>query len=579
MRVVCVSKFEEEPSLKAAVQHAITHGLPDILNREALTVGAGSSSSSSTAARPSVDITLWLRGLFLDMFAKEAAATALDTVENRVANLCEGLQIVCGLFGEHFPKEAADFVADFNAIKMLFECAAGQLVSSSAALQDAVARWNAVEFATVRATVQQTEVMASVLSSVGCALQASSKDVLAAKKFSRALEILTEAELPHTRVSQGTDGVETLEICHFNRVVDNTALESLEESLALISEALGIWSSQTAELRSKELQDWCEAFDKSLRFLDACLQLHAYALCVEGEVVWTAAELPSASQLLDLSTSLNESFVDGSPLAALAATFAGFVQKLPERLGAALAVSDAVQDLAKTLTVNSQHRADLLEMLLSLVSLGEAPASPASALADWRAKQSTNSRTSAYLHKASRFLSEFGKVSSGFASFDKVDIFQQGPFKVEFEAGGATRAHAISLPQAATCSKVLVEGNAVRTVRCLCEAVSQLVLKMFAQSVPLEHGEAIVEGKGPEKQTLELSKIAAKGLADTVTKTWYCQDTHTPSVLTSTALVCNMYSFTTLRVLWISWLCTCNSKSSIGALEAVVVPRRTCVKD
>jgi hypothetical protein len=145
LRVVGVAKFEEEGSLAAAAESLIEGGLVKALG--AVTAPAPAEHSSGSQAQ-TIDVALWLSGLFFDLFARAANEASEKAVDVRTNEVCKELQRSYNLFEKALPQQqCGEFLFNLNTLKVLFEAAAQELVSSAAALQEAVHRWNSVVLA------------------------------------------------------------------------------------------------------------------------------------------------------------------------------------------------------------------------------------------------------------------------------------------------------------------------------------------------------------------------------------------------------------------------------------------------
>lgn len=168
-------------------------------------------------------------------------------------------------------------------------------------------------------------------------IQASSKDEVAATKLDRAVEIVRDSRLPALTPAQasGADG----RLCQCNALVDMSFVESLEEGLCLVAEALRLFSAPAAENASRSFHIFPRELVSPVSFYDECFCVYLEALLpatsigrlIRPQESDTSNDGPEVG-FLDMGQTLASRIVDEEPMAKFAGQISNFALGLPSYL-------------------------------------------------------------------------------------------------------------------------------------------------------------------------------------------------------------------------------------------------------
>jgi hypothetical protein len=509
-----VKTWSEHKSLaKAVIAIMGDEGLPATF--DALQ-GKEMSSSSSSQPRTSADV--WLRGVITPTFShfftdgnEEAVAVASSRMS---ADLCEARSRIVDAAA--FARKVPEALADVSAFVCILEANVDPPIIRATQLKECVARIEAEHFVHFRDMVKGSELWKSIFATASNALQLSAKDSLADSKLKRARSILDDGRLPRLMGPPAIDdagddpcGSESLAfvVRNFFMISDGSVFGSYEESIALVSESLSMWSLLRREEAKQEVMEWVSALVLNILFVDMVTSLFLQSvawrgglpdmmvLFGSGGLVW-----PSEVNLSRLTACLDKYSVDELALEDCIRSFTALMKSCSPELQAD--AKTLVSDLDEFVLKNIKYRSAMVSALSCLATISEVPACPQVVIEDWIAKQTLGRPCESFIEKAMQLL---GKVNTMISNAPS-EIFdydaKEGDIRMAWDEGESSDIFVASFNLAASLPRVLAGMPVWAHLRELVHGSIQQAVQAFAQSLHLD-----VVGPGPG-QVEDKSKLA-----------------------------------------------------------------------
>jgi hypothetical protein len=360
----------------------------------------------ATAAR--LNPNVWLRSAFLEVMAanfktkleKESPAARVAAMYDDVDAIQRTLKKASLL------KDLPDFAEDIEAFRQALGVVVQGVSGKTSSLHGAVQRIMGEAFEVFRSSLTGNEPWNLVLSTAANVCQTGAKDGLADQKLGRAVAILEDDRLPKV-VANPNAGQEASDdagdtVVNFELITDMTVLESFDESLVLVMEALQTWTPFRRENQMEAVNAWVQKMLERVRFVDECSYLWLRCICDRGGLheVKSCGTLGDALwQLLrQLGLILQQKAMDEQPLLDFVGRFRNVLEKIKAAGedeqpagGSGLDVAGQLDNVEK----NVRTRCDLVDCITTLASLTSFPPSPSAAIDEWKVQKGKDG----FLHK------------------------------------------------------------------------------------------------------------------------------------------------------------------------------------
>lgn len=478
------------PPATHALGQAVEGGLPRLFEQEA------AEAKAAGLATPSTTPAGWLRTPLLHTFAivlGGADGEAGEAADQRVKALLGDVQSVARLVEASFADNAGvtEMLKHFEAILLCTaapECAHGESVS------EALLYFEDSSMQNFRAIIEGTSGGQGVFLAAACFVQESAKGAAGAAKVDLATDKLTDARLPTLLAAgaagEGDDGAGlTVENCAV--LLDGGIISVLDESTALVSEALALWTASQLDREGGKVLAWLKVLSEKIRLWDACMSawLPAYALApaVEYGLLGTEAEPEQGAEaqaLEEISTRLDSDPVDEAPAQALIRSVVRLCEGLPVAFRLRAECIDCAGAMSSEVLPNSENRKKIVELVDLVCACPTAPESADAMVQEWttpspEATEVCFLRYSLELLRAAESLSDAKLVHGPFGDGVEPETALGFVFGPDNEEYSGSAAQAMDIPE------WLRELAFVRELRTKVSACVESVLRQFAEAAHL----------------------------------------------------------------------------------------------
>ena len=290
---------------------------------------------------------------------------------------------------------------------------------SAKSLQKAVKMISSPTYRLLVTSVESTGLWDAAKSATASAVQASSKDVLADGKLEKAMATLREV-LPSfvcDETSKGdtpemegespddtgeTPNVKQFKISNFDAIADLSIVDTIEEAMTLVTEAVTMWSPLRLEEQTPNVSAFADMLTNMLNATDSVLGVF-YTALVHGPLR-ELSSFPDVSSdvLATLRARIRNSCPDTTQWATLTGRIKTMLERFPRKLNLKndrdlFEYLDAIEaDISKHVA----ERSSLLNALLLISTMARVPSSPEEALEEWGGDDGNGKKESSFLAKA-----------------------------------------------------------------------------------------------------------------------------------------------------------------------------------
>ena len=232
-----------------------------------------------------ISVSSWLRSILWKALGDRSQAVDDDSATLQCTLktwIAQGSSIVGQMrMDSEFASHCNDLIDEVAVFNTVLNSATDAPNARASEVKKAVERFNTAEMKPLRDVFVNSAVGKVVMSAASELIQVSSKDEVGNAKMARAMNILLDDRLPHWGYQDSSQTPNL--IMNFGDIIDMTIVESLEESLTHVVEALRMWSTAGRDLYLETMNEWLNKLTATIVFFDTCGSVFLQALLARGE--------------------------------------------------------------------------------------------------------------------------------------------------------------------------------------------------------------------------------------------------------------------------------------------------------
>ena len=430
-----------------------------------------------------------------------------------------------------------EFLLDVSACVTVLAFGAGKsnLEQTPKQVAEATRRVTTSDYLNFHRALANARVWQRSLTAAAASLQASSQDSLGDGKLARAQSILQDSRLPHVQDSDDGNGDgRTAVVANAALLTDGSVVDALGESIAAMSEAMGLWSPVRCEAQVVSIGRWAGEIVDAISAVDELLWLAVQGVIAQCDL---SEDVDWKKEQSDLLTHSLELLPDDDTLRELCGKTLQLMSTLPacvRQQGEMAVWSHKLQEKIP----HSIRARGFVTNVLDLLNGGALSEGDAEALVEeWRLLRSGGSQKQlplAHLMEVLAAVEQVRKAGLTLAAVPVSDVTVTLVF-CEGEADDAEELTA-SLQKALSLPAHLPHWPLFVRLRHIAAETFQHILRRFGDALCLEHAhfdppaDAAAEADGWADALCRLVKVEAvsvKSIAKVFSKScdkWPCED-------------------------------------------------------
>jgi hypothetical protein len=393
-----------------ALQCLFDNGLQDVLDE--LSKVAASTAAASSVVSPDA----WLRSvLFKSLGFSVSIVEDVSSLESTARDLLQDVLGCIKLMKKYLPAsvQIIDFLADLDHYSVLLQGACEQTDVVASDIDAALKHMHTLRFRPLFVDLTKGALGKAIVAASTCLLQASAKDTCGNEKLALASSILSDTRLPAVAGAPADGDVDCDgSITNFNQLTEMVVIDSLEESLSSIAEAVRLWSPFQIEKQVEGIGAWATKIVETMAFYDEALSVFLHAVVREplGDILWPTAgvEEPALEEELTAFAKFKGGvltmMVDETPLEEFAQKLVTFLQGLPISVKRKLDTKPFIDKLESHVLFNIRARSRIVDFLDRCANFPSFPKDNASAFDEWVAKRAYNCEATSFFAHAVELL-------------------------------------------------------------------------------------------------------------------------------------------------------------------------------
>lgn len=399
-----------EGMMAVPFENMVKNGVVGIMRKACALVAKDGNTQAQVASSVSPDA--WLRPIVFHAFVEsvklaEANSGAHSDLVKLMHNDIKSTLQECSKLQADLGVESV--LDDLRHLATLLAASADPVGVVASELSSALHHVETIRLRVVSEALSAGDFGKAILASAKVLLQESSKDAIGDENMALAMRVLEDHRLPTLNASS-TESVNDAEVVNFHMLSNMAVVDTLNESVCNVEEALDMWSRSHTERMCPSINEWLEKIGSTTFFYDECLVTLLQALTAEGKFgdalrasrgttlepeVLLKQEVDSFGELVAL---LETHSIDETSLLEFYDRMLGFIANLPSFLNGRLNTAKLVKTL-ENLKHNLSVRSRLQEAMDAITLFGESSSlqSPREILDEWKAKKARNDEASTYI--------------------------------------------------------------------------------------------------------------------------------------------------------------------------------------
>lgn len=453
-----------------------------------------------------VSIDVWLRGnLWVALGEKLSQATGVE-MQVELSALVADVEGCLGLLEKAaLDDEIPDLLEDLRCFLSVLKGGLEPPAVSAMLVSSAVGHLDHTRMVPLKRELDRNQFGKIVLAACAILLQVSAKDKVADDKSTRALTMLADSRMLGLSIPSNDSANSYPFIVNFSRVLDESVVEVMDESLAVMSEAMRLWTPLRLEQQIGCIIAWADAITSSTVFIDEVYALYMHGMVSQGSLGSAIAEVRSSKGLSD-SLPQAQAIAEGSAPSGDDTTakrllgdnwlnenaFKSFVNRLSEYFDSSLPevvsgnpqLAKHAERLANSTVKNIEARATVMSFIVEFENVPLVPTTSRDALEEWRSLHAIGKQEDSFLAWAMGMQSTLDLLKEQRFFFT---IKMSGVVGIKLEQGSGVVSLLASLDGASSLPEDLAALPQVKASQMMLTDSLQGMIDLLAQELYLQN--------------------------------------------------------------------------------------------